>query len=783
MGWNDTAVKRRDVLKGAGCLVVSLAVPQARRALAAEDRPLWRALSPGQLDTYLKIDESGRVTAFFGKMDMGQGVDISIAQIVAEELDLPLDAVDVVMGDTALTVNQGGASGSTAIERGANPLRSAAAEARRVLLELGAERLGVDAGEAAVGDGAVYLRADPARRTGYGELIGGRHFDVRLDWNGLYGNALDARGSAAPKDPSEYRVVGQSFPRRDLPDIVMGTHEFIVDVRVPDMMHGRVVRPPVAGSVPVSVNVDSISEISGVRVVHEGDYLGVVAEREWDAVRAAQQLEVTWSEVAPPFPEMDDLYDHIRRAPVVRESAGSGFGATVPPDRDATETALARADRVIEAEYEFPFQSHASMGPACAVCDYRGDSATLWTGSQKPHYAAEGVAKILGLPAANVRGIWVPGPGSYGRNDAGDAAMDAAVMSRAVGRPVRVQGMRAEGTAWDPKAPASVHFARAGLDAVGNVLGYEMRMKGFSAGDIESNESNPSYSYAGALMDWPNASVHRLSNPGDRYEFPVNVRYWQTIAPLLDRASPLRTAHLRDPLGPQNHFASECFMDEMAVAAGADPVEFRLRYLPDGRDADVLRAAAERYGWEPVVPEPGPGPGPGSGPGSGPGALPTGGVVSGRGVAYTRRGSPVVAVIADVDVDLDTGRVWPRRFVVAADQGIVVNPLWLRRTIEGNIIHAVSRTLFEEVRFTPERVTSVDWISYPILEMADAPEEIDIVLLDRPDLPPYGAGEASTRTVTPAIANAVFDATGLRIRRAPLTRERILAALREAAYT
>ncbi|MYJ96766.1 MAG: xanthine dehydrogenase family protein molybdopterin-binding subunit [Proteobacteria bacterium] len=222
-------------------------------------------------------------------------------------------------------------------------------------------------------------------------------------------------------------------------------------------------------------------------------------------------------------------------------------------------------------------------------------------------------------------------------------------------------------------------------------------------------------------------------------------------------------------MGPQNHFASECFMDEMAVAVGADPVEFRLRYLPDGRDADVLKAAAERYGWEPAVP--------------GPTTLPTSGVVSGRGVAYTRRGSPVVAVIADVEVDLDTGRVWARRFVVASDQGIVVNPLWLRRTIEGNIIHAVSRTLFEEVQFTPERVTSVDWISYPILEMADAPEEIDIVLLDRPDLPPYGAGEASTRTVTPAIANAVFDATGLRIRRAPLTRERILAALREAAYT
>ena len=763
MSWLSGIVERREVLKGGGCLVVALLVPAPPRALAAAEKPLWRRLSPAQLDTYLKIDEDGAVTAFFGKMDMGQGVDVSIAQIVAEELDVPPARVQVVMGDTALTVNQGGASGSTAIERGATPLRNAAAEARRVLLDLGAERFGVPADRVAAEDGAVYLRAEPSRRAGYGELVGGAHFDVKLQWNGRYGNALDAQGTAAPKDPREYRVVGRPLRRRDLPGIVMGTHRYIVDVRVPEMMHGRVVRPPVAGSVPVSVNEDSIGAIAGVRVVREGDYLGVVAEREWDAVRAAERLEVAWSRVEPPFPAMDDLYDHIRRAPVVRESAGGGRGADVPPDRQAVETALARADRVIQAEYEFPFQSHASMGPACAVCDYRGDSATLWTGSQKPHHAAEGVANFLGLPADNVRGIWVPGPGSYGRNDAGDAAMDAALLSRAVGRPVRVQGMRAEGTAWNPKAPASVHFLRAGFDAAAEVVGYELRMKAFSAGDTESNESDPSHSYAGALTGWPNASVHRLNNPGDRYEFPNNVRYWQTIAPLLERVSPLRTAHLRDPLGPQHHFASESFMDEMAIAVSADPIEFRLRYLREERDARVLRAAAERYGWEPAVP--------------GPSELPGGGIVSGRGVAYTRRGSSVVAVIAEVEVNLETGRVWPRRFVVAADQGIVVNPLWLRLTIEGNIIQATSRSLHEEVRFTPERVTSVDWLSYPILEMSEAPEDIDIVLVNRPERPPYGAGEPSTRTVPPAIANAIFDATGLRIRRAPFTRERILAAL------
>jgi CO/xanthine dehydrogenase Mo-binding subunit len=711
----------------------------------------------------LSIDEQGRVTAFFGKMDMGQGVDLSIAQIVAEELDIALEHVDIVMGDTALTVNQGGASGSGGLEEGANPLRNAAAEARRVLGELGAQHLGVLMSQVGTGDGAVYVLDDPTSRVSYGELIGGKHFDVRLDWNGRYGNALDAHGRARPKASSEYTVVGQPAQRRDLPSIVYGTRDYIVDVKVPGMVHARVIRPPTAGSVPETVDAASIDDISGGRVVREGDFLAVVADSEWGAITAARRLAVTWSRAGPAFPAMDALYDHIRSAPVVRESAGGGRASDEPPDVASFEAALASADRVIEAEYEFPFQSHACMAPACAVCDYRGSYATLWTGSQKPHYAAEGVAKLLGLPPEKVRGIWVPGPGSYGRNDAGDAAMDAALISKAVGRPVRVQGMRHEGHAWDPKAPASIHHVRAGVDQAGDVVAYSFRSKGFSAGDMESNESNPSHTYAGMLTGWPDASVQRFNNPGDRYEFPQKLRYWQTIAPLLQRASPLRTAHLRDPLGPQMHFASESFMDELAVTAGADPVEFRLRYLREPRDADVLKAAAERYAWQARV--------------SGSAAQRRGEIAVGRGIAYTRRNSSVVAVIAEVEVDLGSGRVWPRKFVVAADQGVVVNPLWLRRTLEGNVIHGVSRTLFEEVQFSREAVTSVDWVSYPILEIQDAPEEIDIVLVNRPDLPPYGAGEPSTRTITPAIANAIFDATRVRLRRAPFTRERVLAGL------
>ncbi|MGI9260020.1 MAG: molybdopterin cofactor-binding domain-containing protein [Gammaproteobacteria bacterium] len=758
----NVTLDRRTVLKGAGALVVSIVLPGSA-ARAASDTAILRPPSPSQLDSYLSIGEDGRVTAFFGKMDMGQGVDISIAQIVADELDVDFEQVSVVMGDTARTVNQGGGSGSTGIERGGVPLRNAAAEARRLLLDLGSEALGLPQDRLVTVDGAVVDRNDASRRVDYRELIGGRHFDVKLEWNGNYGNGLVASGLAEPKSPEDYKVVGRPFPRRDLSEIIMGTHEYVVDVKVPGMLHARVIRPPAAGSVPVSVDEGSLDGIPTARVVREGDYLAVVAEREWDAVRAAQQLAVEWSASPAGFPAMDDLYDHIREAPVARESAGGGRASDVAPDIEAFEAALGTAERVVEAEYEFPYQSHASMGPACAVCDVREDSATLWSGSQKPHYAARGVARLLGIPEDNVRAIWVTGPGSYGRNDAGDAAMDAALISRATGRPVRVQGMRHEGSGWDPKAPASVHHVRAGLDSRGDVVAYSFRSKGFSAGDVESNESNPSHTYAGLVTGWPLATVHRFANPADRYEFPQKLQYWQTIEPLHVGASPLRTAHLRDPLGPQMHFASEAFMDELSVAAGADPIEYRLRYLGDTRDADVLRAAAERYGWEPRPS----------------GAVErSGDVLTGRGVAYTRRNNSVVAVIAEVDVFPSTGRIWPRRFVVASDQGIVMNPLWLRRTLEGNVIHASSRALFEEVQFSDNSVTSVDWLTYPILEMADAPEEIDIVLVDRPELPPYGAGEPSTRTITPAIANAVFDATGMRLRRAPFTRDRMLQALR-----
>jgi nicotinate dehydrogenase subunit B len=743
------AIDRRSLFKGTGALVVSFGIPDSFAA-AEPGAAVKPPLAPDQLDSWLAIKSDGNVVAYFGKMDMGQGVDVAIAQIVAEELDVPLARVSVVMGDTQWTVNQGGASGSTGVQKGGIALRNAAAEARRVLLELASARLGVPADRLEIADGVVAVTGEPTRTLSYGELIGDRYFDLPMKWNGKLGNDLVAEGQAKPKPPSAYRIVGTSPPRFDVPAKVFGKLDYVTDVKVPGMLHGRMIRPPVAGAVPLAVDESSVRDIPGVRIVRDKGFLGVVAEREWDAVQAAERLAVTWSEAAPPFPENSALYQHIRQAPVVKRE--------VPVATGEIEAVFAGAARVVEAEYEWPFQSHASMGPACAVVDAREDGATLWTGSQKPHFARDGVARALGLPQDKVRGIWVPGPGSYGRNDAGDAGIDAALLSKAVGHPVRVQGMRYEGHGWDPKGPASIHRARAALDPDGAVIGYAFDSKGFSRIDIDTNESDPAYSLAGQLMGLPLKPLQGFGVPAESYGFAAKQLAWETVAPLLDRASPLRTAHLRDPVGPQIQFASESFIDEIAAAVGADPVAFRLRYLTAPRDIAVVKAAAERAGWEPR-----PSPRPDR----------NGDTLSGRGIAYAQRSGATVAIIAKVEIDRRTGKVWARKFTVAHDCGLIINPDGLRRCIEGNIVQGTSRALSEEVAFDRARVTSTDWLSYPILDITEAPETVDIVLLNHPELPPAGAGESSIRPVAAALANAVFDATGVRLRRAPLTPQRL----------
>src|SRR3989442_6981182 len=751
-------ISRRDLLKAGGALVISFMLPgtvetafgQASGTIGG--RP---PLTPDELDSWIAVLPDGTVTAFFGKMDMGQGVDVAIGQIVADELDVAFDRVKVVMGDTAFSCNQGGASGSTGIQNGAVTLRYAAAEARRLLLERAAQKLSVPVEKLTVQDGVVSVVGDPQRPVSYGELIGGQHFHHKLEWNKKYGNPVLAKGQALPKKPSEYKVVGTSIPQKIVADKVYGTLQYVTDVKIDGMLHARVIRPPSAGCGPVAIDESSIASIPGARVVREKDLVSVVAEREWDAVRAARALKVTWAPPCTPFPPMEHLHDHIRQA--------KGIGSQVPVNKGDVEAALKTAHRVIEAEYEWPFQSHASMGPACAVADVRADRATVWTGSQKPHYGRDGVAKLLGLPPEKVRAIWIPGPGSYGRNDAGDAAHDAALLSKLTGRPVRVQYMRHDGTGWDPKSPACGYPGRAGLDPQGNGIASDFFGKGFTRQDVATNEGDPKDTLARQLTGLPPKPTVVFQVPAEAYDFANKRCGWECIAPLLDRGSPLRTGHLRDPLGPETHFASESFIDEVAHAAGSDPVAFRLKYVKDPRHTAVIRAAADRAGWG-KRPYPNPRRGRGD-------------VMSGRGFSYTERNGTIVAMVAEVEVERRTGRVWARRFTVAHHCGLIINPKALELTIEGNVVQAISPTVFEEVQFDRDRLLSVDWASYPILEMRDAPERIDIVLIDRPDVAASGAGEPSTRTVPAAIANAIYDATGVRIRRRPITPERIKAAL------
>jgi nicotinate dehydrogenase subunit B len=755
---NGSAFTRRSVLLGGGALVVSVGAAVSidtmlalQSAYAQGARP---SLTPDQLSSYIAVNADGSVAAYFGKMDMGHGLQVAIAQIVAEELDVPFKSVKVYMGDTANSVNQGGASGSTGIQMGGKQMRMAAAEARRVLVEMAASQLSVPAERLVITDGVITASDDGSKRISYAQLIGGKYFNVQLDWNKAYGNTLYAPGKAQPKKPSEHKIVGQPIKREDVAPKVFAQEDFVTDIKVDGMVHGRMIRPAVAGAVPVNVDEASINDIPGAKVVWDKGFLGVVADKEWDAIQAAQKLKVEWSQVEPPFPDQASLYDHIRKASVRKRN--------IEKENGNVDEAFKSAAKVIEAEYEWPFQSHASMGPACALVEIKDGKVTCWSGTQKSHFVQQGLASTLGVPLESVHVVWKTGPGSYGRNDADDCAMDAAVLAKSVGKPVRLQYMRDQGTGWDPKGPASVHKVRAAIDGSGKVTAYEFMSKAFSRVDVDTNGSKTFDTLAGQTRGGDLKSGDGFGIPAESYAFDNKRAGWETIPPLLDRSSPLRTSHLRDPVGPQIHFASESFIDEVAASLNVDPIEFRLRHVKEARDIALLKAVAEKSGWQ-------------SRPS--PRRDQTGNKVSGRGLAYSQRNGTRVAIVAEVDIDRSTGKIWARKFTVAHDCGQIINPDGLVKCIEGNIVQGVSRTLWEEVTFDRKAVTSVDWLTYPILDITETPGEVNVVLINYPDIAPSGAGEPSIRPVAAAIANAIFDATGVRIRRVPFSPERVKSAL------
>ena len=749
-------ISRRGFLKGAGILIVGFGAGGLTRVIdpriSAAD--FSSIVEPVKLSSWLAIGRDNTVTLFLGKVDVGQGLATAFRQLVADELDVPFDRVKVVMGDTALTVDQVGASASSGLREGGPSVRSACAEARLILLEMASERLGVPMERLDAHEGVITARDGKA--LSYGELVDGESFDATLNWNGQLGHPLDVTGRAKPKGPDQLKLVGQSIPRDDIPPVVFGRKHHVVDIRLPGMVHGRSIKPPFAGARPVSVNTGSVSRIPGViKVVRQADYVGIVCEREEQADRAARELKIVWSEPSgASFPtDSEGLFDYMRRAPsrsdkVVQESGD-------------VDGAFARAARVVEATYEVPFTSHASIGPACAIAEWRGGEMTVWSATQKPYDQRTGIAAFLGIPREKVRVIWKPGPGSYGRNDAGDVAYEAALLSKEAGRPVCLQSMRHEATAWDPKAPAALILVRGALDNAGNVIAFDWDNRSFSHQDVAPSENPPGETLLGQFQGLGRQVRNVVGTPSEPYSFPNKRLTTHTIPPLLQMASPLRTSHLRLPIPSVITFASESFIDELAVAVSADPIEFRLRYLAGSRQARLLKAVAEAAGWE-TRPSPKAG-----------ARIASTGIVTGRGVAV--RGG--AATMAEVEVDIETGKVRVKRFACAHACGLIVNPDGLRNVIEGNLMHSMSRALCEEVRFDRSRVTSVDWDSYPIATIADTPDRIDTILINEPESPPKGAGEETSAQTQPAIANAIFDATGIRLRRLPFTAERVKASL------
>jgi len=726
-------VTRREFLQGSGALVVSLALPRHGSAQRAPDgdQSIGKTVDTSEVDGFLAVHRDGRVTVYCGKVDLGQGLRIAIPQMAAEELGVAVDRVVLIEGDTALTPDQGPTGGSSGVMRGGVQIRQAAATAREALLRKAAERTGKPASEFEIVDGVARTKAG-GPDVPIGELLGNGRFELKLD------------PKAKLKDPASYTIVGKPLPRPDVPAKVTGRHVYMHDFTVEGMLHARVIRPPVVGAKLLAVDETSIKGIGGARVVRRESFLAVVADDEWDAVRAARALKARWSESSA-LVGQSAVRDWMR--------AGPFEGEEFLVRKGDVKQALAGASKRLDAEYYWPMQSHASMGPSCAVADVRDGKATIWSASQATHKFRETCAKMLELPPAAVRVIYLDGSGCYGMNGHDDAAADAVLISRAVRRPVRVQWMREDEHGWDPKGPPQLLALEAALDADGRIAAWksEMWLPKATANLPNMPLLGPQAAGIAQPVGITTGLISQNGNP------PYAVAHQEVLVHWL-KDSPLRPSNLRAPGKVANGFAVESFTDELAAAAKRDAFEFRLSGLSDSRGIEVLKRAAKMLDWQP---RPSPGPG---------------GI--GRGIAYLhyKNNETYVATAMEAEVDRATGAIRVRRIACAHDCGLIINPDALRQQIEGCILQTLSRTLHEEVAFDRSRVTSVDWKSYPILTFPEVPE-IAIDLVDRPTEPPLGAGEAAATTVAAALANAVFDASGLRLRTVPFTPERVKSAM------
>ncbi|WPB55624.1 molybdopterin cofactor-binding domain-containing protein [Xylophilus sp. GOD-11R] len=751
----DLAQSRADFHQADGVLLVVRQPPAPPPP--ARGQPAMVPGNPAEgVELLVAVWDDGSVTALHGHVDLGTGIRTALAQIAAEELDLPLARLNMVLGDTTRAPNQGATIASGSIQNHAQPMRLAAAQARHWLLQRAAERLQLAADALATADGEVFVIAQPERRVGYGELVAGGHVELMLD-------------TGTPvKNSADYRLVGTPQPRVDIPAKATGELVFVHDMRLPGMLHGRVVRPPYAGADHgdfignslESVDEASIGHIPGIRaVVVIRDFVGVVAEREEHAEQALRELRVRWKSW-PGLPDLSDLAHALRTNPAThRPLVEEG---DVDAALDGVATPMPRT-------YVWPYQLHASIGPSCAVADWSEGRLKVWAGTQNPHVLRADLARLTGLADVDIDLVRMEAAGCYGRNGADDVAADAALLARAVGAPVRVQLTREQENTWEPKGAAQLMEIRGGLAADGSVAAYDF---------CSSYPSNGAPTLALLLTRTiePLAQAYEM---GDRTARPPYA-YANLRVGVNDMAPIVRASWLRGVSALPSSFAHESYIDELATAAGADPVEFRLRHMPDPRAAELIRATADKAGW---LPHTAPG---------GQGA--DGDYLRGQGFAYARYnhsrwpgfGAAWAAWVADVDVNRRTGEVHVRRVVVGHDAGMLINPAGVDHQIHGNVLQTTSRSLKEKVDFAPRSapnagaVESREWGAYPILSFREVPV-IEVLHMPRPGEAPLGVGESSSVPGTAAIANAIFDATGVRFRAPPFTPETVLAALDQRA--
>ena len=737
---------RRDFLKSSGILIVSFSLhPSFRMAEAQSAAPsaaATKTVALDEVDAYLAVDPRGRVTLYSGKVELGTGARTALTQIVAEELDVPLASIEVIEGDTALTPAQGKTWGSLTIQNGGVQIRQAAATARQALLQEAGKHLSAPPADLIVEQGAVRARSG-GKAVAYGELIGGKNFSLKLD------------KQAPLKDPANYKIVGQPLPRYDIPAKVTGEFTYIHDFKLPGMLHGRVLRPPAIGATLQSVDENSIKDIPGVvKVVRQNNFLGVVAESEWSAIRAAEKLKANWS-TWEGLPEQSKLWEYVRATKVNKDDVTSNVGNA--------EQSLAQASKRVSATYNFAIHTHGSIGPSCAVAEFKDGKLTCWSASQAPHDLRLQLAAMLSMKDGDVRVIYVDGSGCYGRNAHEDAAGDAALLACAVERPVRVQWMREEEHGWDPKGPPTLMDLQGGFDASGNVVAWYSQLYVPEGGG--GNVRLLAAEAAGLPCEKGMFPGNIINNSAIPYTFP-NVK---TVAHRLAE-TPFRPSWIRAPGRMQNTFCNEAFVDELAAAAGADPLEFRLRYLNDARGTELLKRLQRLAQWQ------------GRSAADRLAKPASGEVATGRGMTYVKYelARTYVGAVADVAVNRSSGEIRVKHFAIVQDCGQIINPDGVRNQIEGNVLQTVSRTLKEEVTFDRSRVTSLDWASYPILTFPEIPD-VDIDLIDRPTEKPWGVGEPSSAVVPSAIANAVFDAVGVHLRSVPFTPAKVRAALQQGA--